>query len=109
METRTKVPKPRMALDASQEMWETVPEHLQEGLARYLDYGELPGGFQLACLGNDLMAAVVRAHGALTIEDLRILMQFLFTGAPQESWGDSVKVAEWRNHPSRKRIMESAA
>lgn len=99
-------PKPYMALDASQEMWETVPEHLREGLARYLDDGVIPGSFLTACLSNDLITAATHAHPALTLEDLRTLMQFIYTGCPRESWGSPLAVTGWEKHEFRLEMTE---
>lgn len=95
------IAKPRMAMDASDADWLTIPEHLREGLARFIDHGTVPGGFLTACLSNDLLSAVSRAHPTLTIEDLRAVMHFLYMGAPSMCWGNRQLVEGWRSHPYR--------
>ncbi|MDP9037819.1 MAG: hypothetical protein M3O02_00930 [Acidobacteriota bacterium] len=77
--------KPLLAIDTTDEMWAEIPDHLQQGLVRYLDHGVLPGSFLTACLSN--------------------VMKFLFTGVPSASWGNATSVEKWFDSPLRKRLL----
>jgi hypothetical protein len=97
---------PVLAIDGTQEMWDEIPEHLQQGLADYLDHGRSPGSFLTSCLSNDLLGAVTRAHPAVSIEELRTVMRFLSTCTPGDSWGNADRVRDWTNNPLRVRELE---
>ena len=71
-----------------------IPQHLVEGLERYLCDHIPPGHFLLAILRNDLTEAVNRAD-----EDSRKaigdLVAFLGNTAPAGAWGSPERVRIW--------------
>lgn len=74
--------------------WEMVPEHLRDGLRRYVEDQIEPGGFLMAVLTNDLIRTV--GLGTPTsLAGLHDLISFLWNHAPAPSWGTPQKVAEW--------------
>lgn len=71
-----------------------VPEHLHDGLIRYLVHHIQPGHFLTAVLQNDLREAC--AHGDVaSIEGLQSLITFLYNGAPGAAWGSDAAVQRW--------------
>lgn len=84
--------------------WELVPEHLREGLRRYVDERCRPGGFLVAALSNDLTSAVMRADTA-SLVGLHGLMLFLWDYAPGPCWGTPAKVDAWCHTIEPARLM----
>ena len=77
----------------------SVPEGLHPGLKRYLLERVEPGSFLLACLCNDLMAAVTNAD-EFNIYRLRDIMRFMYNELPMREyadspWGSPAKVKAW--------------
>lgn len=71
-----------------------VPEHLQEGLVRYLVYRIAPGSFLLAVLENDLAGAINRGDEA-SVAGLQALVRFLYHHAPAVAYGGPQIVRTW--------------
>lgn len=71
-----------------------VPEHLHDGLIRYLAHRIQPGGFLMAVLENDLAGALNRADGT-SRAGLVEIGRFLYNDVPQGAWGSPAKVAAW--------------
>jgi len=74
----------------------SVPEEMQEAFWNYLAYGWDPGGFGMAILRNDFSGAVLRAHPALTSENLRHIAKWLSNSPPPASFGSDTKISEWQ-------------
>jgi hypothetical protein len=82
-----------------------VPEHLHEGLRRFLVDGILPGHFLRAVLENDLAQAFLRSDPE-SRAGLHSLVLFLHHDAPADAWGHTYNVRTWcQNH---RRIEGSA-
>lgn len=71
-----------------------VPEHLREGLMRYLVYRIQPGHFLTAVLRNDLFSAIARGDNE-SIAGLKALVTFLHNGVPSIAWGSVLHVQRW--------------
>lgn len=71
-----------------------VPEHLRDGLARYLVHFIRPGDFLTAVLSNDLKEAVNRSDEE-SRRGLVNLVQFLMWDVPGTCWGSPDRVAAW--------------
>lgn len=71
-----------------------VPEHLRDGLLRYIEHGISPGHFLTAVLENDLMGAVGRADSE-SARGLVGLCTYLYNDAPSGCHGSPEKVAAW--------------
>lgn len=71
-----------------------VPEHLQDGVERYLRDGRVPGDFLTAVLCNDLKEAVARAD-SLSFMGLRGIVSYLYNYVPQSAWGSIKAVEAW--------------
>jgi hypothetical protein len=74
-----------------------VPKALQDGVARYLEFGILPGSFLLAVLENDLYEAVARADAA-NLHALSEILAWLDEVLPEHAWGSVEAV---RDHVSQ--------
>lgn len=83
-----------------------VPEHLRDGIYRYIVHGIKPGSFLLAVIQNDLFHAVGSAGEPLTLDDLRTVTRFFYWCAPAECFGSPEKFAAWQ---SRGGMQEVAA
>ncbi len=81
--------------DFRKNLADTVPEHLREGLARYVIHGIIPGSFLQAVIGNDL-------HGAIRLGDddslagIKSILSFLWNSTPAQCFGDRVRLVQWR-------------
>lgn len=75
---------------------ELVPDHLREGLRRYVQQHIEPGHFLSSVLANDLMDAVCRADAEFDMEQLRDLLKFIHNEVmPGFCHGSREKVAAW--------------
>jgi hypothetical protein len=80
-----------------------VPDHLRDGLVRYVTNGILPGGFVQAVLCNNLREAIRRSsHGG--VGALPALVEFLTWHMPPEAWGSVARVRAWTTTPDRLEI-----
>lgn len=71
-----------------------LPNHMQEGMRRYIEQGVRPGDFLSAVLSNDLMQALGKAD---TINS-RLLWEygnFLYNEAPAWSFGSTERFENW--------------
>lgn len=71
-----------------------VPEHLHEGLVRYLVHHIKPGSFLLAVLENDLAGAFARGDES-SLAGLSALVRFLALDAPPVASGGPYSVQLW--------------
>lgn len=69
-----------------------LPEHLRDGMRRYVEDGVEPGSFLRACLRNDLKWSF---HAAQNPADIIGVVRFLYNEAPGECWGDTTAVRTW--------------
>jgi len=71
-----------------------LPEHIQEGMQRYLEYGIRPGDFLYLILCNDFVHALGQAD---VINTARIVdyAKFLYLEVPSGCWGSVEKVTAW--------------
>jgi hypothetical protein len=72
-----------------------VPEHLREGIERYVLDGGYVGDFLSRVIENDLLGAV--AHGDdNSLAGLKPLMQALYNGAPTQCRGSIARRQAWQ-------------
>ena len=71
-----------------------LPEHMQDGMRRWIEHGIPAGSFMMSVLCNDLIGALGRAD-SINIERLRSYGTFLYSEAPSECHGSPEKVAAW--------------
>lgn len=74
--------------------YETLPEHMRDGMRLYIEHCVPPGSFLEAVLSNDLREACVRAD-AVNRDRLFDFVAFLFNHAPSSCWGSPEAVREW--------------
>lgn len=74
--------------------WSLVPEHMRDGLARYIEHGVEPGGFMFHMLCNDLMRAAVSADRT-NLHWLPEYSKFLALYAPSACHGSRDNVQRW--------------
>lgn len=71
-----------------------VPEHMREGVQLYIEDGIEPGRGLWAVLSNDLTQAVASLDDK-AIAGISGLVQFLYSYAPPDCWGERRKVQAW--------------
>jgi hypothetical protein len=71
-----------------------LPEHLRDGMKRWIEFGIRPGSFLLAILHNDLEQACLRAD-AYSMYRMADIAKFMALEAPAECWGSCAKVDAW--------------
>lgn len=74
--------------------WSLVPEHIRDGIRRYVEQHEEQGSFLMAVLRNDLSEAVGHADG-ININHMREIMQFIWMYVPALCWGTPEHVTAW--------------
>jgi hypothetical protein len=72
-----------------------VPEHLREGLRRYVETGGGVGNFLTSMIENDLIEAVLKADEN-SLAGIRDLCIWLYNEAPQQCWGSKQKRLDWQ-------------
>lgn len=71
-----------------------IPEHMLEGIERYIEHRIPPGSFLMAALSNDMMEALSRAD--ITNRYLLWEYGFIFYNClPLGSYGSPKAVSEW--------------
>ena len=71
-----------------------LPEHMREGMQRYVEHGQRPGKFLNAVLENDLMAALGYADSR-NLPRLYDFGSFLYNKVPTACYGSPEKVTAW--------------
>lgn len=74
--------------------YSTLPDHMQDGMRRYLEFGVLPGSFGLAVLCNDLTQAYARADSE-NAAAMHAWASWLWNECPRAAWGSFEKVKRW--------------
>jgi len=74
-----------------------IPEHMREGLERYVEHHIKPGSFLRAVLENDFVLAVEYADKANRVH-LAEWAETLYTEIPKGCWGSPEKVQNWLDH-----------
>jgi len=85
----TSIPQFTAALAAS-----AIPDHMHDGVSRYVLNGVPPGGFLTALLSNDLKETFSRADDANQRAVLDYI-KLLYNYAPTGVWGSPAKVSDW--------------
>ena len=77
-----------------------LPEHMQDGMKRYVEEGIRPGDFLYLVLCNDFVRALGHAD---MINMARIIdyARFLYNEAPTSCWGSREKVDAWISRHQR--------
>jgi hypothetical protein len=71
-----------------------IPEHIRDGMKRYIEEGIPPGGFLMAVLENNLTEAYKRADH-INKERIPDIVDFVYNELPLQCWGSPNKVSEW--------------
>lgn len=72
-----------------------VPEHLQDGLKRYIEQG-IPTGYGLRTVLTDAPLSRCIPHlDDAALVGLRTVVQFLYNYAPHQCWGSADVVDAW--------------
>tara|TARA_R110000751_G_scaffold24314_3_gene67130 strand:- start:458 stop:772 length:315 start_codon:yes stop_codon:yes gene_type:complete len=74
--------------------WHLLPEHLRDGLARYLDRGLNPGSFLTAVLQNNLEMAIGHADED-SLAALPEIVRFFYNELPGNCWGSPREMTQW--------------
>lgn len=78
-----------------------LPEHMREGMKRYIEEGVEPGSFLYYILCNDLMAAAGHAD-EINKHSLWNYCNFLYNYAPYPCHGSKERVKIWMEHKGLK-------
>ncbi len=71
-----------------------LPNHMQDGMRRYIEKGIPPGSFLEAVLSNDLMGALAKAD-ATNQYALPAYGRYIYNNVPSACHGSSEKVDAW--------------
>lgn len=74
--------------------YDILPEHIRDGVQRYIDHGIQPGGFLTAVICNDLIGVLDRADD-INCERLHDIVSFFYMEAPSICWGSPAAFHEW--------------
>ena len=74
--------------------YELLSEHIRGSMKLYIENRVKPGGFLIAVLSNDLMAATARADH-INRNNLFDICSFLYNEAPSCCHGSPEKVRAW--------------
>jgi hypothetical protein len=77
--------------------YEMLPEHMQDGMRRYVEQGIPPGGFARSVLENNLAEAFLQAD-ADNLRHMRDWAMFMWNDMPRASWGSKERVDAWITH-----------
>ena len=99
MQKKRNIPKhvPKKSIREDEMMkvtYERLPEHMREGVTRYIDDGVPPGTFLTYALANNLAEAYVRADNK-NKANMEYWASWLLWECPQEAWGSMEKVEKW--------------
>jgi len=72
-----------------------VPEHLRDGLTRYVEQGIRPGNGLLSILMDRRLSEVLSACDDVTVANLRSIYRFLYNYATGQCHGDAQRVYAW--------------
>ncbi len=74
----------------------TIPDHMLEGIERYIDHGIPPGHFLTAIITNNLREAVGRADDD-NVQIIPAYVGYFYNEAPSACWGSIEKMNAWIN------------
>ena len=97
-----------MTMNSAAILYEPLPESLRAGVRAWIELGRLPGGFLVAVMTNDLVAACSRAD-VINRHRLFDIVDWFWNEAPGGCWGSPEKVDAWRDaHEARRRAAKEA-
>lgn len=79
---------------AEEIVYDTLPEHMQEGAREYVELGREPGDFLRAVLCDQLVPACQRAD-MVNRASMGIWIDWLLGEPPMNCWGSPARVAAW--------------
>lgn len=74
--------------------YERLPKHIQYGLFRYIEHGNVPGDFLQQVICNRLVHALGQADST-NRECIFDIATFVYNEMPSESWGSQKEMDEW--------------
>lgn len=83
-------------IEQARELYPEIPESIFGSLYRYAEDRIATGGFLKAVLSNNLQGACAQADAQNRVI-LHIIVMFIYSELPSESWGSPDKVKEWLN------------
>lgn len=75
--------------------WGLIPEHMHDGVRRYVMNGEAIGGFLTAIMANDFMESAIRADH-MNLVALQGWATFLYNSVPASGRGSREIVKAWQ-------------
>lgn len=85
-----------------------IPTYLKVALEKYVEQGQIPGGFLLAVLKNDLMKTFEFADH-FSWRALPAIITYLFNDVPAICWGTPERVAAWMMNGGREGLEANKA
>ncbi len=83
-----------------------VPQHMHEGVIRWIENGIYPGSFQRHIFENDFAQAVYHADQT-NFNSMGRWACFLASYAPDGSWGSVEAMKAWHEHRGLERTPRS--
>lgn len=71
-----------------------VPEHMRDGISRYIEQGIRPGSFLTAVVQNDLREAIGHADD-INLTALPTIVAWFYNYAPALCWGSTERMMGW--------------
>lgn len=71
-----------------------VPEHMRDGILRYIKEGIRPGSFLTAVIQNDLREAIWQADH-INLAALPTIVTWFYHYAPAVCWGSNAQMEAW--------------
>ncbi len=84
-----------------------LPEHIRDGMKRYVEHGIQPGGFLCAVLENNFLEAFVRADSINTAR-MADIAAFVYSELPRECHGSQHKMTCWIERHAMEREAKTA-
>lgn len=84
--------------------YNALPEHMRDGMRRYIENGIMPGEFLAAVLCNDLIGALQNADDT-NIDALPIYGRWLHNEAPVSCYGSAKAVATWMDRGGLRNLI----
>jgi hypothetical protein len=82
-----------------------LPEHMQDGMRRYIEHGIRPGDFLYLILCNDFVHALGHAD-IINMQRIGDYAKFLYWELPATAWGSRDKVDAWIKSYQRKKAAD---
>ena len=71
-----------------------VPDHMMDGIERYVEHGINPGHFLTAIITNDLRETIGRADDE-NLQNIPAYVDYFYDNTPASCWGSPEQMGAW--------------